>query len=538
MSKNLIKRGKCGELAIKASFELFEEDGVKILEIFGDGEIQSYKKAPYVYVENLPWKNDGVEVVIIKDGITSIGSEAFLNCKKLKTLYLPKTLKYGIGEDTFKGCISLTSIHISDVDAFARIKTSNSAPIAEKFDLFLNGEPVREVKIKKGASDLWGPILCPVFSGCQTLEKVTLYSGYEIKQGAFKNCKNLTCAVLPQKLKLLPINTFSGCSSLKEILFSSDLETIGSNAFENCSSLDSIDIPSTVQCIGEDAFSGCINAKNISLPSTVNEIDDNAFDNCKKVEKITVEEGNENYSSIGNCLFDLSTKFLLRGCFDSVIPSDTLRIDYAAFSGCKNLKSVTVPDSVCVIDSRAFENCSSLESIVIGKSVREIDTHAFKNCASLSKITLNCDNLPEMNANSFDNCPKLMGFYKKDGSFITIADAFSVGMDKLCPKGRCSDTTRKICAMLRLTTKNYIFSACNNNSLELVNKNGKRVLVLSLSTNGGNVWPESSMPYYEWDEHTYSCVIPDNLSDEEAVEYACSHKSKWTHSVETRKSSI
>ncbi len=538
MSKNLIKSGKCGELAINASFELFEEDGVKILEIFGNGEIQSYKKAPYVYVETIPWKNDGVEVVIIKDGITSIGSEAFLNCKKLKTLYLPKTLKYGIGEDTFKGCSSLTSIHISDLDAFARIKMRDSVPIAEKFDLFLNGEPVREAKIKKGASDTWGPALSPVFSGCQTLEKVTLYSDYEIRSGAFKNCKNLTCALLPQKLKVLPENAFSGCSSLKEVIFPDDLKTIGSSAFENCSALESIDIPSSVQCIEEDAFSGCINAKSIYLPSTVKKIGDNAFDNCEKIEKITVEEGNKSYSSIGNCLFDLSTKFLLRGCSDSVIPSGTLRIDYAAFSGCKNLKTITVPDSVCVIDSSAFENCSSLESVVIGESVREIGSHAFKKCTSLSKITLKRDNLPEMNADSFDRCPKLKGFYKKDGSFITLADAFLIGMDKLCPPKKCLDDTRKICAMLRLTTKGYIFSVCNSNSLELVNKNGKRVLILSLSTNGGNVWPESSMPYYEWDAHTYSCVIPDNVSDDMAFEYACAHKSKWTHSVETRKSSI
>ncbi|MBO4796462.1 MAG: leucine-rich repeat protein, partial [Verrucomicrobia bacterium] len=43
------------------------------------------------------------------------------------------------------------------------------------------------------------------------------------------------------------------------------------------------------------------------------------------------------------------------------------KIEDAAFSGCDDLKSITIPDSVTEIGENAFEGCDSLKSIVLGK---------------------------------------------------------------------------------------------------------------------------------------------------------------------------
>ena len=51
-----------------------------------------------------------------------------------------------------------------------------------------------------------------------------------------------------------------------------------------------------------------------------------------------------------------------------------------AFSSCKSLTSITIPNSVTTIGSNAFYFCKSLTSITIPNSVTTIDNNAFNYC--------------------------------------------------------------------------------------------------------------------------------------------------------------
>ena len=59
-----------------------------------------------------------------------------------------------------------------------------------------------------------------------------------------------------------------------------------------------------------------------------------------------------------------------------------------AFYVCKDLHSVSIPNSVTAIGDHGFWGCSSLTSVMIPNSVTTIGTDAFINCSALKSIVV------------------------------------------------------------------------------------------------------------------------------------------------------
>ena len=86
-------------------------------------------------------------------------------------------------------------------------------------------------------------------------------------------------------------------------------------------------------------------------------------------------------------------------------------IDVRAFYNCKNLTSVTIPNSMTSIGNYAFWDCSSLTSVTIPNSVTSIGKQAFRGCSALTSIIVekknskydsrdNCNAIIETNSNT------------------------------------------------------------------------------------------------------------------------------------------
>jgi hypothetical protein len=149
-----------------------------------------------------------------------------------------------------------------------------------------------------------------------------------------------------------------------------------------------------------DCLKDCKKLESITIPSTVYDISPGLFYGCDSLTSITVEEGNENYHSEGNCLIYTEYCELTAACKTSVIPDYVEVIGSEAFAGL-SIESFDVPENIVSIHDNAFKNCKSLRSVNISKNVHSISDNIFRGCSALEAITVDSENQYYY---SVDNC--------------------------------------------------------------------------------------------------------------------------------------
>ena len=137
------------------------------LTISGTGEMDEPRYAPWDSYR------DDIKIVIVEDGVTTIGKYAFFNCENLTSITIPDSVNY-IGEYAFNRCSSLTDLVIPD-------------------------------------------------------------SVRSINEYTFFFCSNLGTVTIPSNITFIGTGAFSGCSKLKEIIFKGNAPTISGATFNSTS---------------------------------------------------------------------------------------------------------------------------------------------------------------------------------------------------------------------------------------------------------------------------------------------------------------
>ena len=93
---------------------------------------------------------------------------------------------------------------------------------------------------------------------------------------------------------------------------------------------------------------------------------------------------------------------------------------YEGNSLCRNIHSVTIPESVTSIGKYAFARCSSLTSLKLGENIKTIGDHAFYYCIKLESVTIP-QSVTFMGDRAFTGCAQLNSLTIDDAA-ISIGD--------------------------------------------------------------------------------------------------------------------
>ncbi len=331
--------------------------------------------------------------VVIPDGVTEIGDYAFSYCSSLTSITIPDSVTK-IGDWAFSGCSGLTSITIPDSlteigdRAFDSCRSITSITIPDSVTeiddwAFCDCSGLTSITIPDSVTKIGEG----AFYGCTGLASVTIPDSVtKIDKCAFEDCSGLTSVTIPDSVTKIGAWAFCGCTGLTSVTIPDSVTIICDCAFRGCSSLTSVTIPDSVKKIGESAFEYCRRLKSVTISDSVTEIGGLAFSECKGL--IYNEYDNALYLGNDNNPYLVLIKAKDRSIVNNVVNDRTKIIYHGAFSDCRRLKSITIPDSVTEIGNWTFDGCTGLTSITIPDSVTKIGWSAFSGCSSLTSVTI------------------------------------------------------------------------------------------------------------------------------------------------------
>lgn len=412
------------------------EDGV--LTISGTGEMYDYGDGGEALA---PWnKHSGqITAIVLEEGVTTIGENAFLAMSQVTSVTLPSTLK-AVGEYGFGFCRALTAITfpegfaslgsyaftyceaLTSVTLPGSLETVGTAAFreCEKLTVTFGGTmeqwkalsseelPVNctdgaiDPGAKCGKNLTWTVsdkgVLTVSGTGAMynysNRDVISPWHSYEITAAVLEEGVtsignyaffgiHLGSVELPSTLQRVGEGAFAYCEQdLKELIFQDGLLEIGKNAFQNCKQLEAVRIPSTVQTINSRAFTNCH-----SLTVTY----------CG-----TQEQWEQVYTgSFANVTFDVPagevpeqgtteeglTWQVTEGVL-TITGEGSLKADEDILGNADKVTAITIGEGITEIGDSAFSGFEALTTVTLPQSVTEIGSSAFADCAALTSIDL------------------------------------------------------------------------------------------------------------------------------------------------------
>jgi len=306
--------------------------------------------------------------------ITTISNGAFMGCTYLEEITIPENVT-SIQGNAFYNCTGVRTINYNAKSVNALSSTTHA---------FNNlGNVNKDIQLNIG-------------NQVQSLPNYLFYA---------------TSAGIAPKIAEINFEPNSVCASigtycfyynnvLSELTLPSSVTNINAYAFRYNTALKNINLNEGLTTISHNAFSNTT-ITHIYIPSTVSSItmgsSSESFYGCQDLASIMVNDSNATYSDgNGNAIINKSSKSLLLGCYNTVIPTDSTlvtTIGYYAFHGLSKLENIYIPSNISSISTTSFYNCPNIKTIVVDEAnttYRSEGSNAI--ISSANSLMLGCQN--------------------------------------------------------------------------------------------------------------------------------------------------
>ncbi len=350
------------------------------LTVSGNGAMTDYASAA-----SAPWYDlrDSIKKVVIQQGVTSVGSQAFHSYKSLTSVTIPEGVTR-IGAHAFRACSGLFSVTIP-----GSVVTVGAWAFAQCGGL-------EQVTIQDGVQEIYGYAFnnctkLSTVSGPQTLTQVgrDVFTGTPWEKNNVGPCVILGNCLVKIKNGLTSLTTPPGPTiiadyacwaneTLQTLTISEGVRSIGNQAFWGAWQLRSVKLPASLQYIGPGAFGSIDTLASVEGLASDAVLKGDPFDGSPWYTKQKTAE----FVVVGGTL----QKYNGDGKTAVTVPDGVVAIGYMAFLNHPEITAVTLPASVKVIDIWAFFNCTGLTSMEIPAGVQTIFDSAFSGCTGLKTI--------------------------------------------------------------------------------------------------------------------------------------------------------
>lgn len=332
--------------------------------------------AGYFYMES-----ELGQVVLFGD-LTSIGVDAFGECKKLAAIYSLATVPLTLGDEGMETSVFYDN-DVTDPE------NPKQVPIATLADIYV---PEAAIASYQGAAG-WSSYASAVKAVTMT---TFTYTGNAIIP-RFEEVEYFVGAAAVYS------HTFEKPTEAPghgEVVYVGKVTELGSNCLQLTYDLYSIVIPKGVEKLGYKAFYACTKLTDIDLPLSLKEIGGVSgltFDGCSNLEmghfvikdlkwwcSMVIKGIYSNPIYYAKHIYDTNNQEIT----DLVIPEDITSIGDYTFSRCDGLKSVTFHDNVTYLGSDAFKDCSGLTKVELPMNLKRVEGGAFSKCNNLATVTI------------------------------------------------------------------------------------------------------------------------------------------------------